>query len=164
MAEANRRGLTLIPLRADINDADPIDGRTFDLVSLAYASFPKTPDGRGLTNVLSAVKVGGTVLLVGHDLTPMMDAAPGEARPFDHRAYVQPADVAEILATSDDWEVLVNELRPGRAATFTPASTITSTTSSSALVAFADEAFPAREPVFQSSRAGFCLIETGWRV
>lgn len=112
MAEANRRGLTLIPLRADINDADPIDGRTFDLVSLAYASFPKTPDSRGLTNVLNAVKVGGTVLLVGHDLTPMMDAAPGEARPFDHRAYVQPADVAEILATSDDWEVLVNELRP----------------------------------------------------
>ncbi|MBW8172965.1 NAD(P)/FAD-dependent oxidoreductase [Ornithinimicrobium sp. Arc0846-15] len=112
MAEANRRGLTLIPLQADINDADPIGGRTFDLVSLAYASFPKTPDSRGQTNVLNAVKVGGTVLLVGHDLAPMLAESLDEPRPFDHLADVQPTEFAEVLEASDNWEVLVNELRP----------------------------------------------------
>lgn len=111
-AEAERRGFKLTTLLADINVSGALGDATYDLVSLAYASFPKTPDSRGIGNVLAAVAPGGTLLLVGHDLAPTLSADPTQSRPFDHHAYVQPAEVAELLEATDGWEILVNELRP----------------------------------------------------
>ena len=86
----------------------------FDLVSAQYASIPRTPDGRGVRNLLDAVAPGGTLLVVSHDLEPMR--APidthGHSRPFDPDAYVRVDDFAAALADSPEWEIEVHEKRP----------------------------------------------------
>ena len=58
-------------LHADANDLEPFDVGAFDLVTAHYASIPRTPDGRAISNLLGAVAPGGTLLVVGHDLEPM---------------------------------------------------------------------------------------------
>jgi SAM-dependent methyltransferase len=113
-AEAERRGLRIETVRADANALDPFDGRTFDLVSAHYASIPRTPDHRAVSNLLDAVAPGGTLLVVGHDLEPMR--APVDtresSRPFDPDAYVRVDDVAAVLADAPGWDVEVHERRP----------------------------------------------------
>ena len=104
---------------ADANALDPFETAAFetaafDLVSAQYASIPRTPDGRGVHNLLDAVAPGGTLLVVGHDLEPMR-APTGtleHSRPFDPDAYLGPDDVAAALADSSEWEVEVHEKRP----------------------------------------------------
>ncbi len=86
----------------------------YDLVSLQYGSFQRTPEQRGLRNLLGAVAVGGTLLVVSHDLS-WLDTAPDPAeqtRMYDPEAYVGIDDVAAALAASDDWRVEVHETRP----------------------------------------------------
>jgi thioredoxin reductase/SAM-dependent methyltransferase len=112
-AEADRRGLEVRGLRVDANDPDAFGTDSYDLVSLQYGSFLRTPDRRGLRNLLAAVAPGGTLLVVGHDLTPMrepLDVA-AQTRMFDPDAYV---GVEEIAAALDDaaWTVEVHETRP----------------------------------------------------
>ena len=68
---------------ADANALDAFETGAFDLVSAQYASIPRTPDGRGVRNLLDAVAPGGTLLVVGHDLEPMRSA--------DRHARAQPA-------------------------------------------------------------------------
>lgn len=68
-AEAERRGLPIECHRADANALDPFESEVFDLVSAQYASIPRTPDGRGVRNLLNAVAPGGTLLVVSHDLS-----------------------------------------------------------------------------------------------
>ena len=101
-AEAERRGLRIECQHADANALDAFERGAFDLVSAQYASIPRTPDGRGVRNLLDAVAPGGTLLVVGHDLEPMRAALDthGHSRPFDPDAYVRVDDVAAVLADS----------------------------------------------------------------
>jgi thioredoxin reductase/SAM-dependent methyltransferase len=113
-AEAQRRGLDVRTLRCDANDVAPYGGETYDLVSLQYGSFHRTPDRRGLRNLLAAVAVGGTLLVVGHDLTTVRahhDPAQ-QTLMYDPDAYVGVADVLAALEQSEAWRVDVHERRP----------------------------------------------------
>jgi thioredoxin reductase/SAM-dependent methyltransferase len=113
-SEANGRRLAVDCLHADANALDPYEAGAFDLVSAQYASIPRTPDRRGVHNLLGAVAPGGTLLVVSHDLEPMR--APidthSHSRPFDPDAYVRVDDVAAALASSPAWEIDVHEKRP----------------------------------------------------
>ena len=112
--EATRRGLHVERHHADANALDAYETAAFDLVSAHYASIPRTPDGRGVRNLLHAVAPGGTLLVVGHDLEPMrapIDTA-AHSRAFDPDAYVRVDDFAAALADSPAWDVEVHEKRP----------------------------------------------------
>ncbi|MDQ6615003.1 MAG: NAD(P)/FAD-dependent oxidoreductase [Actinomycetota bacterium] len=112
--EAQRRGLQIELRHADANALGAFESEAFDLVSAQYASIPRTPDGRGVRNVLDAVAPGGTLLVVSHDLEPLR--APidtqEQSRPFDPDAYVRVEDFATVLADSSEWEIEVQEKRP----------------------------------------------------
>jgi len=115
-AEARRRGLTIEPNHADVNALEPFGGQRFDLVSAHYASIPRTPDGRGVRNLLDAVAPDGVLLVVSHDLAPMrapIDTSQ-ESRAFDPDAYVRVDDVAAVLADDPNWDIEVEETRPRR--------------------------------------------------
>ena len=51
-SEAERRGVAVDLLRGDANGPAPFGTETFDLVSLQYGSFKRTPDQRGLRSLL----------------------------------------------------------------------------------------------------------------
>jgi thioredoxin reductase len=112
-AEAGRRGLRVECHRADANAPDAFATAAFDLVSAQYASIPRTPDGRGVHNLLNAVARGGTLLIVSHDMEPMQETVgtPGQSRPFDPDAYVRVDDVAATLAGSPAWDIECHEKR-----------------------------------------------------
>ena len=113
-AEAARRGLTVDCHRADANGLDPFEPAAFDLVSALYASIPRTPDSRGVHNLLNAVAPGGTLLVVSHDLEPMRSPVDTVAhtRAFDPDAFVRLDDLAVALAASPEWDIDVHEKRP----------------------------------------------------
>jgi thioredoxin reductase len=119
-AEAGRRGLPVECQHADANDLGAFGTAAFDLVSAQYASIPRTPDGRGVHNLLNAVAPGGTLLIVSHDPEPMREpaGAPAHGRPFDPDAYLRAEDFAAALAGSPAWEIERHEkrLRPPGAA------------------------------------------------
>jgi thioredoxin reductase/SAM-dependent methyltransferase len=113
-AEAGRRGLTVRCLRGDANDPDAFGNETYDLVSLQYGSFHRTPDRRGLRNLLGAVADGGTLLVVGHDLSPLrhpVDVS-AQTRMFDPGAYVGVDEIAAALDDAAAWQVELHETRP----------------------------------------------------
>jgi SAM-dependent methyltransferase len=113
-AEAARRGARVRTLRADANAPDVFPARAFDLVSAQYASIPRTPDARGIRNVLDAVAPGGLLLVVGHDLAPMrtpVDTSTS-SRLFDPDAFVRVGDFVDALRNDDAWSIEVHELRP----------------------------------------------------
>jgi len=113
-AEAERRGLRVECHHADANALDAFETAAFGLVSAQYASIPRTPDGRGVHNLLNAVAPGGMLLIVSHDLEPMR--APidtlAHSRPFDPDAYVRVDDFAAALAGSPAWDTELHEKRP----------------------------------------------------
>ena len=113
-AEAERRGLAIECVPGDANALAPFCGATFDLVSAQYASIPRTPDGRGVGNLLDAVAPGGTLLVVSHDLEPMRTPIDTRthSRIFDPDAYVRVEDVAAAAARSTEWDVQLHERRP----------------------------------------------------
>jgi thioredoxin reductase/SAM-dependent methyltransferase len=113
-AEAGRRGLQVRLHHADANGLAPYEPEAFDLVLAMYASIPRTPDARGVCNLLDAVAPGGVLLVVSHDLEPMrapVDTA-AQGRAFDPDAYVRTEDFTDALAGSPRWEIEVHELRP----------------------------------------------------
>jgi thioredoxin reductase/SAM-dependent methyltransferase len=113
-AQALRLGVRVECHHADANSLDPFETAAYDLVSAQYASIPRTPDDRGVQNLLSAVAPGGTLLVVSHDLEPMrrqIDAL-ADSRPFDPDAYLRVEDVAAALTDSAAWDIEVNEKRP----------------------------------------------------
>lgn len=113
-AVAAQRGLKVECHHADANSLDAYPTESFDLVSAQYAAIPRTPDDRGITNLLAAVSVGGTLLVVGHDLEPMrraIDAASHSQR-FDPDAYVRVDDFAAAMQGSAAWKIEINEKRP----------------------------------------------------
>jgi hypothetical protein len=105
----------MIELRQrDVNAPEAFEADGYDLVSMQYGSVHRTPDGRGVGNLLGAVAPGGTLLVVGHDLTPMrapIDVAE-QTRMFDPDAYIGVADIAAVLADDAGWTVEVDETRP----------------------------------------------------
>ncbi|WP_151523689.1 FAD-dependent oxidoreductase [Serinicoccus kebangsaanensis] len=113
-AAAQARGLPVTLLRTDANAPGAFDGRTYDLVSLQYGSFLRTPEGRGLGNLLGAVAPGGTLLVVSHDLTPLREPVdPAEqTRMWDPEAYVGVEEIATALAAQDGWTVELHQTRP----------------------------------------------------
>ena len=64
---AAARGLEVGLVQADANAAAPFGTERYDLVTAAYASIPRTPDARGIANLLGAVAPGGTLLVIAHD-------------------------------------------------------------------------------------------------
>ncbi len=113
-AEAGRRGVRVDLLHTDANAPAAFEPAAFDLVSAQYASIPRTPDGRGITNLTRAVAPGGTLLVVGHDPEPMRaKAGHADHRPaFDPDAYLQAHDVARALADLPGWDIELHEKRP----------------------------------------------------
>jgi SAM-dependent methyltransferase len=110
-AEAERRGLPVTCELVDANARDPFTPGGFDLVSAAYASIPRTPDLRGVHNVLDAVAPGGTLVILSHDLEAMRDPK-HEHRPFDPDAYLHIDDFAAVLNSTAGWGIEVNDKRP----------------------------------------------------
>ena len=112
-AEADRRRLVVDTLCGDANDPDAYPAESFDLVSLQYGSFLRSPDQRGLRNLLGAVAPGGTLLVVGHDLTPFLGSfdVSTQTRMFDPGAYVGVEEIAAVLHKVDDWTIEVQEIR-----------------------------------------------------
>lgn len=113
-AAAEARGLSVELHRADANAVDAFERDAFDLVSAQYASIPRTPDGRGVANVLGAVATGGTLLVVSHDIEPMRTPVDTtqHSRPFDADAYVRVDDFVAALTDSPDWRIDLHEKRP----------------------------------------------------
>ncbi|MCI1746895.1 MAG: FAD-dependent oxidoreductase [Acidipropionibacterium sp.] len=114
-AEAERRGLSLDLIHGDVNDPAPFGTQTFDLVSLQYGSFKRTPDQRGLRNLLDAVAPGGTLLVVHHDLSPMLEPidVASQTRMYDPEAFVGVDEIAAALsADPGTWRIEVHETRP----------------------------------------------------
>jgi len=113
-AEAQRRGLRIEGHHVDANALGAFEREAFDLVTAQYASIPRTPDGRGVRNLLDAVAPGGTLLVVSHDLAPMR--APidtrDHSRPFDPDAYLRVDDFVTVLADSPEWVIEAHEQRP----------------------------------------------------
>lgn len=109
-AEATARGLAIECRQADANALDAFEAGSFDLVSAQYASVPRTPDLRAITNLLDAVAPGGTLLVVGHDLELMRSiiASGTHAQAFDPDAYVTVDAFVEVVAASPDWDIEVH--------------------------------------------------------
>ncbi|MGN6611937.1 MAG: FAD-dependent oxidoreductase [Angustibacter sp.] len=118
--EAERRGLPITCEAADANAREPYAHSGFDLVSAAYASIPRTPDLRGVHNILDAVAPGGTLLILSHDLEAMR-ANQHRHRPFDPDAYVHAEDFAAVLAGAPDWTVEIDDKRARPAGSATAA-------------------------------------------
>lgn len=93
-------------VRADLTASTAPSGG-FDLVSVQYFPLPHQAGDAALRRLLAAVAPGGTVLVVGHDLSEM-DAE--HDHDFDPADYYQPHEIADLLG--DEWSVLVNETRP----------------------------------------------------
>ncbi|MFC8503030.1 class I SAM-dependent methyltransferase [Pedococcus sp. NPDC057267] len=109
--EANRRGLAVTCQLADANAREPFARNAFDLVTAAYASIPRTPDLRGVHNVLDAVAPGGTLVVLSHDLEAMRRTE-HQQRPFDPEAYLHIDDFAAVLDAAQGWTIEVNDKRP----------------------------------------------------
>lgn len=112
---AGERGLRIRLQQADANAGDPFGGKQHDLVTAAYASIPRTPDGRGTRNLLDAVAPGGSLVVINHDPADTSEATadgdPEQGRAFDHEAFVQTEDLVAAIAERPDWAVEVHERR-----------------------------------------------------
>lgn len=113
-AAADDRNLAIECVHADANAYEAFEPEAFDLVTAHYASIPRTPDSRGVDNLLGAVAPGGTMLVVGHDLEPMRTPIDTRqhSRPFDPDAYVRVDDFIPRLADTPGWEIEVHDKRP----------------------------------------------------
>ncbi|MEM9513505.1 MAG: bifunctional NAD(P)/FAD-dependent oxidoreductase/class I SAM-dependent methyltransferase [Actinomycetota bacterium] len=113
-AVAEQRDLAIECLHIDANARDAFVGRHFDLVSMQYGSIHRTPEQRGLSNLLDAVAPGGTLLVVGHDLTPWSHPidVDEQTRMFDPGGFVGIDEIAAALADRPGWQIERHETRP----------------------------------------------------
>ena len=113
-AEAGRRGLRIDCNHADANGLNAFPAAAFDLVSAMYAAIPRTPDDRGVRNLLDAVAPGGTLLVVSHDVDAMRARADNQhgGSGFDAEAFVRVEDFAGALADSSLWDIETHGKRP----------------------------------------------------
>lgn len=111
-AEADRRGLRIEAHHGDANALGAFDASVFDLVTAHYVPILRTPDRRGVRNLLDAVAPGGTLLVVSHDPEAMRTPTDTEhSRPFDPDAYALIEDFVGELEESSEWEIEVHEKR-----------------------------------------------------
>ena len=113
-AEAERRDLPIACLHRDAGSLDAFETGGYELVSMQYGAIHRTPDQRGLHNLLDAVAVGGTLLVVGHDLTPLQTPIDLDEHTYlyDPDAYLGIDEIADALTDSPTWQIEVRELRP----------------------------------------------------
>lgn len=111
---AKDRGVPVTLLHGDANAPGVFEPGGYDLVSLQYGSFLRTPEQRGLRSLLDAVAPGGTLLVVSHDLAQMQEAVDAAEHTwmFDPGAYVGVEEIAAALAEQEGWTVLTHETRP----------------------------------------------------
>ncbi|MFE7599695.1 class I SAM-dependent methyltransferase [Streptomyces sp. NPDC057494] len=102
---ARDAGVDVRWVHATLTEAELPPG-TFDLVSAQYTALLRTPEGSAERALLSAVAVGGVLLLVHHAGMETRQADDG----FDPADYVWPKMVAALL--DDDWVVETDEQRP----------------------------------------------------
>lgn len=104
---ASERGLAITWLHADLAKA-PVPG-TYDLVTAHFLHIPKAEQQALFRHLAAAVAPGGTLLVVGHDLSDMAKMP----RP-DLAEYGWKAD--EVAATlGDGWSIEAAEARPRQA-------------------------------------------------
>jgi SAM-dependent methyltransferase len=109
-AEAEGRGATVAGridwLAADITEWSPMSG-AYDLVTLQFLHLTSAERAVGFARCYQAVAPGGTLLVVGHDMSDLDTTA--NRWPDDDRFFT-----AEQLAADlgDRWEVLAAESRP----------------------------------------------------
>jgi thioredoxin reductase len=109
--EATRRSQRITCQQADANAMSPFASGGFDLVSASYASIPRTPDFRGVRNLLDAVAADGVLIIISHHLEAMNDVQQHRP-PFDPNAYLQIDDFVAALKDAPGWTIEVNETRP----------------------------------------------------
>lgn len=110
-AAAKHRGLSITCQLADANAKHPYVATEFDLVCASYAAIPRTPDLRGVHNILDALAPGGTLIVISHDLEAMRDKN-HQHQPYDPDAYLHIGDFVAALGSSADLVIDVNEKRP----------------------------------------------------
>jgi SAM-dependent methyltransferase len=98
-------------VRADVTSWTPEKG-AFDLVSAQFMHLPTDQRRALFARLADAVRVGGRLLLVGHDFS---DVAAGAHRPPEPDRFFTAAEVAGALDPGV-WNVLVAEPRPRPAA------------------------------------------------
>jgi 2-polyprenyl-3-methyl-5-hydroxy-6-metoxy-1,4-benzoquinol methylase len=104
-ARAESLGLTITWLHQDLTRG-PVAG-TFDLVSAHYLHMPVALRRTLFAHLAAAVAPGGTLLVVGHDLSDMHTSV---ARPHLAEMGWAPAEVADSLGNG--WIIEVAEARP----------------------------------------------------
>ena len=104
-AQAEQRGLDVTWRQLDLT-AEPAPG-TYDLVTSHYLHLPAEPRAAMLAHLAAAVAPGGTLLVVGHDITDLDTAIP---RPGLEDMWWSADDIAATL--DDGWTVEVAEARP----------------------------------------------------
>jgi SAM-dependent methyltransferase len=90
----------------------PPEPHSFDLVSAQFMHLPAEPRTRLFASLAASVRVGGTLLVVGHHPS---DLATGVPRPPMPELFYTADEVAGLL--DDSWVVVVNEARPRSATT-----------------------------------------------
>jgi SAM-dependent methyltransferase len=96
---ASARGLRLDLVEADLLTWAPQDG-AFDLVIVMYLHLPEGGRRQVLRHAADALVPGGTVLVVGHDITNLLDGTGG---PQDPGVLYSPDDV---IASFDGLEIV----------------------------------------------------------
>lgn len=123
--EGTRRGVEIKGHRTDANALAAFDAAAFDLVTAHYVPIPRTPDRRGVRNLLEAVAPRGTLLIVSHDLEQMRAAGDTENHTENHQtydpdAYLTVADFVDVLEGSSEWEIKTLEKRARPATKLSP--------------------------------------------
>lgn len=93
--------------RADVLSWAPPAGQ-FDLVSAQFMHLPRTLTGTVYSRLGAAVRLGGALLVVGHDHSDMQTAIPRPARPD---IYFTAGDILAALAEGS-WDAEVNAVIP----------------------------------------------------
>lgn len=94
-------------VHADLTTWGPAEGH-FDLVSAQFMHLPAGPRQALFARVATTVAPGGTLLIVGHDLSDLQTTIP---RPPMPDLYFTAEEIADSL-DPDQWDVLVADARP----------------------------------------------------
>jgi SAM-dependent methyltransferase len=83
------------------------DGRTYDLVSAQFMQFPPEPRERLFAQLAASVTAGGTLLIVGHDVSHLDSTAHGHSPDMFFTA-------KQVAAALDPhrWDIVVAASRP----------------------------------------------------
>ncbi|MCZ7526828.1 MAG: methyltransferase domain-containing protein [Acidimicrobiia bacterium] len=92
---ADQRGVTVEWVQADLLEFEPGAG-AFDLVLVAYVQLPTVERRRVLGRATAALASGGTLLVVGHDLTNLTE---GHGGPQDPSVLYTPEDIVAELGS-----------------------------------------------------------------